>query len=72
MSIVIGIDNGISGGIVAISAHHGLIIATTAMPSKKHRARNEVDIGGTPFADTWRRITPFIAASRRKAGKKRC
>jgi hypothetical protein len=44
VSIVIGIDNGISGGLVAISAHHGLIIATTAMPSKKHRARNEVDI----------------------------
>jgi len=44
MSIIIGIDNGISGGLVAISAHHGLIIATTAMPSQKHRTRNEVDI----------------------------
>jgi hypothetical protein len=44
MSIIIGIDNGISGGLVAISAHHGLIIATTAMPSRKHRTRNEVDI----------------------------
>jgi hypothetical protein len=44
VSIVIGIDNGISGGLVAISAHHGLIIATTIMPSQKHRTRNEVDI----------------------------
>jgi hypothetical protein len=44
VNIIIGIDNGISGGLVAISAHHGLIIATTTMPSRKHRTRNEVDI----------------------------
>ncbi len=44
MNVIIGIDNGISGGLVAISAHHGLIIAATTMPSRKHRTRNEVDI----------------------------
>jgi hypothetical protein len=44
VNIIIGIDNGISGGLVAISAHHGLIIAASTMPSQKHRTRNEVDI----------------------------
>jgi hypothetical protein len=44
MSIIIGIDNGITGGLCAISAHHGLIIATSTMPSIRHRKRNEIDI----------------------------
>jgi hypothetical protein len=42
MSIIVGIDNGISGGIVAISEAHGKIIAMTTMPVRKHRTRNEV------------------------------
>lgn len=44
MSIYIGIDNGISGGIVALSETHGQIIAMTATPSKKSRKGNEVDM----------------------------
>lgn len=32
--IFIGIDNALRGGIAAISAHHGLIIAKTPMPTK--------------------------------------
>jgi len=44
MSIIIGIDNGISGGIVAISEAHGAIIGMTKMPVRKHRTRKEVDI----------------------------
>jgi hypothetical protein len=44
MSVIIGIDNGISGGIVAISDYDGRIIDMTTMPVKKHRTRNEVDI----------------------------
>jgi len=42
--IYIGIDNGISGGLVALSDHPGPPIATLAMPSARWRSRNEVDI----------------------------
>ena len=42
--IVIGIDNGITGGLAAISESHGLIIGMTSMPSKKHRSRNEINV----------------------------
>jgi len=42
--IYIGIDNGISGGIVAISEAHGAIIGMTTMPVRKHRTRKEVDV----------------------------
>ena len=44
MSMIIGIDNGISGGIVAISDYDGRIIDMSTMPVKKHRTRNEIDI----------------------------
>lgn len=43
-NIVVGIDNGISGGLVAISSHDSAIIGKLAMPSKKHRSRNEIDM----------------------------
>jgi hypothetical protein len=42
--IYIGIDNGISGGICAISAHEGTIISSCKMPIKKSRGGNEVDV----------------------------
>ena len=42
--MIIGIDNGISGGLVAISESHGLIIGMSLMPSRKHRTRNEVNV----------------------------
>jgi len=42
--IYIGIDNGISGGLAAISDHHGLIIDMLPMPVTKHRSRNEINI----------------------------
>lgn len=41
--LYIGIDNGISGGIAAIG-QCGSIIAMRTMPTKKHGAKNEVDI----------------------------
>lgn len=41
--MIIGIDNGVSGGICAIS-ETGLIISFCKMPIKKARAGNEVDI----------------------------
>jgi hypothetical protein len=32
--IIVGIDNGISGALVALSAHHGLVIDKTLMPTR--------------------------------------
>ena len=40
----IGIDNGVSGGIVAISDHDGSYIDGIAMPVKRWRTRNEIDV----------------------------
>jgi len=44
MSIIIGIDNGITGGIVAISDYNGLMIDMAKMPIAKHRTRTEIDV----------------------------
>lgn len=42
--IYVGIDNGISGGICAISEHNGTIIDSCKMPIKRARAGDEVDV----------------------------
>jgi hypothetical protein len=45
--IIIGIDNGISGSLVAISAHHGLVIDKILMPTRpsgKSRECNGAEI----------------------------
>ena len=39
----IGIDNGISGGLVAISDHDGSYIACSAMPTTKIDGLNAID-----------------------------
>jgi len=41
--MIIGIDNGMSGGICAISKHDGSIIACEKMPIKFAHGSNEVD-----------------------------
>jgi len=41
--IVIGIDNGLSGGICAISRHSGEIIAKTPMPTVQREREMEID-----------------------------
>lgn len=41
--IIVGIDNGISGACVAISAHHGLVIDKTIMPIQKLNGANRID-----------------------------
>ena len=43
-NVIIGIDNGISGALVAISAHNGALIASTEMPIQKARKGNEIDV----------------------------
>ena len=42
--ITIGIDNGISGGICAISSHNGAVISSIPMPITKHNGKTEVDV----------------------------
>jgi hypothetical protein len=44
MSVIIGIDNGISGGLVAISRADGLIVGKIPMPIIMHRDKEEPDI----------------------------
>jgi len=42
-NVIIGVDNGISGALVAISAHNGALIASTEMPIQKARKGNEIN-----------------------------
>ena len=44
MSVIIGIDNGVSGGLAAISKSTGWIIDMLPMPTQKARKGNEIDI----------------------------
>ena len=41
---VVGIDNGVSGGVAILSQHNGSIIATSAMFCKERNGKNEVDV----------------------------
>ena len=41
--MIIGVDNGLTGGLVAISKHTGGVIAKTAMPTKVRLRRSEID-----------------------------
>jgi len=41
IDVVIGCDNGISGALVAISAHHGLVIDKILMPTRKNGKSRE-------------------------------
>lgn len=60
MKVYIGIDNGVSGGLAAISAISGTIISMTPMPTLVARQGNEVDI-----LAVWKWVQP-IEASREK------
>lgn len=42
--IYIAFDNGVTGGIAAISEHRGSLIAATPMPIQKARKGNQVDV----------------------------
>ena len=41
--VIIGIDNGLKGGLVALSDHPGPPIAMTVMPTRGKKSGNEVD-----------------------------
>lgn len=43
-TVIIGIDNGISGGLCALSAFDGAVLAHRAMPTKQVAGKTEVDI----------------------------
>lgn len=44
--VIIGIDNGLKGGLCAISSEHGLVIRHTPMPVKDIGNKTEVDVSG--------------------------
>jgi len=41
--VIVGIDNGLDGGLCAISKHSGSVIARSAMPTLKRAGKREVD-----------------------------
>ena len=43
-TVIVGIDNGISGGLCAVAAFNGAVIAYRAMPTKMEAGKSEVDI----------------------------
>ncbi len=43
-TVIVGIDNGISGGLCAVAAFDGAVLAYRAMPIKKTAKTSEVDI----------------------------
>ena len=59
--MIIGIDNGLDGGLCAISAHNGLVIEKMAMPTLQRGGKREVD---TMAVWTWIRnlnTEPLVA-----------
>lgn len=59
--MIIGIDNGLDGGLCAISTHDGSIIETIPMPTFKNGTKREVD---TKAINSWilNLNTPFVIA----------
>jgi|TARA_R100000655_G_scaffold90149_1_gene130697 hypothetical protein len=43
ISVIVGVDNGLKGGLVALSRSHGLVIDTKIMPVTEVAGRKEVD-----------------------------
>lgn len=43
-NVIIGIDNGVSGALAAISSHNGAFIDAIPMPVQKARKGNEIDV----------------------------
>ena len=43
-TVIVGIDNGISGGLCALSAFDGAVLGYRAMPTKQVASKSEVDI----------------------------
>ena len=43
-NVIIGIDNGVSGALTAISSHNGAFIEAIPMPIQKARKGNEIDV----------------------------
>lgn len=49
IQVIIGVDNGISGGLCAISSHDGLFIEAIAMPVKDVSGKSEVCVKGVLY-----------------------
>lgn len=41
--MIVGIDNGVDGGICAISAHYGMVIGYCPMPTYARKGKREID-----------------------------
>lgn len=46
IQVIIGVDNGISGGLCAISSHDGSVIESIAMPTEEVSGKTEVYVRG--------------------------
>jgi len=59
--MIVGIDNGLDGGLCAISAFNGDLIAKTAMPCQQRSKKREID---TRKVNEWllNLNTPFVLA----------
>jgi len=49
IQVIIGVDNGISGGLCAISSHDGSVIDSIAMPTEEANGKSEVHIKGVLY-----------------------
>jgi len=42
--MIVGVDNGVDGGLCAVSKSHGRVISKIVMPTKKRAGKSEVDL----------------------------
>jgi hypothetical protein len=49
IQVIIGVDNGISGGLCAISSHDGSVIDSIAMPTEEANGKSEVYVKGVLY-----------------------
>lgn len=49
IQVIIGVDNGISGGLCAISSHDGFLIEAIAMPTEEANGKSEVYVKGVLY-----------------------
>ena len=59
--MIVGIDNGVDGGICAISKHDGSVIDYTVMPTYERKGKREVDTGAVKGWILDLHTEPFIA-----------
>jgi len=62
IQVIIGVDNGISGGLCAISGFHGLLLDSIAMPIEETNGKSEVCVRGVlHWLDQFSPLSTLIA-----------